>query len=154
MLAQGIPTSLGFPTANPWKEPTPSTSQGLGSVRGHAENPLGDHEGGGSWGRHAGHKQKSAAAAGRASERKTLQPTENELVLMFTGRLFRLSNMAQSCSAVGSWSPRHLLDIFRCCCSWHWPSGWVAVGRAGPILTSLLLCTTPSPRGCSSKPES
>lgn len=150
MLAQGILPSLGFPTGNPWKEPTPSMSQGLGSVRGHAGNHLGDHEGGGSWGRRAGHKQKSAAAAGRASERKTLQPTENELVLTFAERLFRLSNMAQSCSAVGSWSPRHLLDNFRCCCSWRWPSGWVAVTRAGPVLVSRLLCTAASLPGCSS----
>ena len=149
MLAQGIPASLGFPTGNPLKEPTPSMSQGLGSVSGHAENHLGDREGEGSRGRHAGHKQKSAAAAGRTSKRKTVRPTENELVLTLTEHLFRLSNMAQSCLAVGSRSPRHLLDVFRCCCSWHWPSGWVAAGRAGPVLVSVLLRTTPSLPGCS-----
>lgn len=103
---------------NPWKEPTPSMCQGLVSVSGHAKN---HHEGGGSWGRHAGHKQKSATAAGRALERKSIQPTENELLLTFTEHLFRLSNMAPSFSAVGSWSPQHLLDVFWCCCSWHWP---------------------------------
>lgn len=108
-------------TGNPWKEPTSSMCQGLVFVSGHAENHHGDQEGGGSWGRHAGHKQKSATAAGRASERKSIQPTENELVLTFTEDLFRLSNMAPSFSAVGSWSPQHLLANFWCCCSWHWP---------------------------------
>lgn len=119
MLAQGMPASLGFSTGNPWKEPIPSICQGLVSVSGHAEKHCGDHEGGGSWGRHAGQEQKSATAAGRASERKSIQPTENELALMFTEHLFRLSNMAPSFSAVGSWSPQHLMDIFWYCCSWH-----------------------------------
>lgn len=121
MLAQGMPASLGFPPGNPWKKLTPSMCKGLVTVSGHAENHCGDHEGGGSWGRHAGHKQKSATAGGRALERKSIQPTENELLLTFTEHLFRLSNMAPSVSAVGSWSPQHLLDVFWCCCSWHWP---------------------------------
>lgn len=64
---------------------------------------------------------------------------KNEIVLTFTEHLFRLSNTAQSCSALGSWSLRRLLDVFWCCCSWQRPSGWVAVGRAGPIFVSLLL---------------
>lgn len=126
MLAQGMPASLSFPPGNPWKEPTPSMCRGLVSVSRRAESHRGDHEGGGSWGRHAGHKQKSATAAGRASERKSIQPTENELLLMFTEHLFRLSNMAPRFSAVGSRSPQRLLDVFWCCCSWHWPRDRVA----------------------------
>lgn len=96
----------------PLERTHPSMCQGLVFVSGHAENHYGDHGGGGSWGRHDGHKQKSATAAGRALERKSIQPTENELVLTFTEHLFRLSNMAPSFSAVGSRSPQHSLVFF------------------------------------------
>lgn len=133
MPAQDILTSLGFPTGNPRKDPTSCMSQGVASVSVCVEDHLGACEGGGSWGRHAGHKQTSAATAGRASERKTVQPTENELVLMFTEHLFRLSNMAQSCSAVGSWSPQHSLDVFWC--SVH-GTGQVAGWRWGRLVLS------------------
>lgn len=76
--SSGHASITGFSPREPLERTHPSMCQGLVFVSGRAENHCVDHGGGGSWGRHAGHKQKSATAAGRASERKSVQSTENE----------------------------------------------------------------------------